>query len=73
MSRNVVRKSVAVASLVVGLALIAPPPAAALPWVDTALLQVAKVTQVIGSWLGTITQNSRIGDETASLDPDGRN
>ena len=71
MFRNAIRKSAAVASLVIGLALVAPPPAAALPWVDTVMIQATKVASLFDSWWGLLSKSLRTGDDSAQLDPDG--
>lgn len=71
MFRNAIRKSAAVASLVIGLALVAPPPAAALPWVDTALGQASRVVSLFDTWWSLFSKSLRTGDDSAQLDPDG--
>lgn len=71
MFRNTVRKLAAAASLVIGLALVAPPPAAALPWVDTAMGQATRVADLLDAWWGLFSKSLRAGEDSAHLDPDG--
>ena len=71
MVRHAVRKSAAAAILVSALALVAPPPAAALPWVDTAVGQASRVVSLFDAWWGLLSKSLRTGDDSAQLDPDG--